>query len=501
VVMIDPAHIPANRVAPPVHIDRVRANGVESGGNDRLVAPPGKGELEFHFTALSFVTPQKIRLRYLLKGYDKDWVETGERRMAFYTNLKPGRYTFTVIAANADGIWNTTGDSIEIQLLPHFYQTAWFYLPGGALTLAVLIGIYLWRVRHLERKQQALQTARDLLEIEVQNRTAELAEANASLKQEVEDHKRTEAQLEQRTRSLENEIEERKQMELEVERAHRDLVDASRQAGMAEVATSVLHNVGNVLNSVNVSATLVSDQLKKSKSANLSRVVGLMRERSADLGAFIISDPKGRKLPGYLAQLAEHLEGEQAALLQELELLRKNVEHIKDIVSMQQSYAKVSGVSETVKVIDLLEDTLRMNAGALMRHEVQVVREYDPHLSDITTEKHKVLQILVNLVCNAQYACDESGRKDKRVTVRATNGGRIVRIAVVDNGVGIPAENLTRIFNHGFTTRKEGHGFGLHSGALAARELGGRLTAHSDGCGRGATFTLELPLQPITTHV
>jgi len=193
--------------------------------------------------------------------------------------------------------------------------------------------------------------------------------------------------------------------------------------------------------------------------------------------------------------LSDHLAAEQAALLKEIDLLRNNVEHIKEIVAMQQSYAKVCGVSEQVKASDLLEDALRMHAGALMRHEVQVIREYDPQVSDVTTEKHKVLQILVNLVHNAKYACDESGRKDKRLTLRLANGGDRVRISVTDNGVGIPAENLTRIFNHGYTTRKDGHGFGLHSGALAARELGGRLSAHSDGPGLGATFTLELPIQ------
>ncbi len=168
---------------------------------------------------------------------------------------------------------------------------------------------------------------------------------------------------------------------------------------------------------------------------------------------------------------------------------------------MQQCYARVSGATEQVNIADLIEDALRMNAGALARHEVQVVREYASHLSEITTEKHKVLQILVNLMRNAKYACDESGRKDKRLTVRLSNGDDRVRISVIDNGVGIPAENLTRIFNHGYTTRKDGHGFGLHSGALAARELGGALQVHSDGCGLGATFTLELPLQPITSHV
>jgi len=112
----------------------------------------------------------------------------------------------------------------------------------------------------------------------------------------------------------------------------------------------------------------------------------------------------------------------------------------------------------------------------------------------ITVEKHKVLQILVNLIRNAKHACDESGRKDKQVTVRIAKGGGRITVSVTDNGVGIPPENMTRIFNHGFTTRKDGHGFGLHSGALAAKEMGGSLSVTSDGLGHGATFTLELPV-------
>src|SRR5208283_1210671 len=100
VVEIDPAHIPASQIAPPVHIERVRANGREFVRNQNPVVPPGQGELEFHFSATSFVAPQKVQFRYQLEGYDKDWVEPKDRRLAFYTNLKPGRYKFHVIAAN-----------------------------------------------------------------------------------------------------------------------------------------------------------------------------------------------------------------------------------------------------------------------------------------------------------------------------------------------------------------------------------------------------------------
>jgi len=288
-------------------------------------------------------------------------------------------------------------------------------------------------------------------------------------------------------------VTERKRAEEELETMHKQLLQTSHQAGMAEVATNVLHNVGNVLNSVNVSAALVTDGLKKSKVTSLARVVALLEEHAADLGDFVSRDPQGKNLPVFLRQLCEQLTRERRSAGTELESLRENIDHIKDIVAMQQNYAKVSGVSEVLRITDLVEDSLRMNAGALVRHEVQVVRDYE-EAPAISVEKHKVLQILVNLIRNAKYACDEGGRPDKQVTLRVVNGEGTVKISVIDNGVGIPPENLVRIFNHGFTTRKDGHGFGLHGGAIAARELGGFLTVHSAGPGCGAIFTLELPV-------
>ena len=293
-----------------------------------------------------------------------------------------------------------------------------------------------------------------------------------------------------------NDITERKRSEAALEKAHRELIDISRQAGMAEVATSVLHNVGNVLNSVNVSATIVAEKIRKSERASLAKVVALLREHEADLGTFLGTDSKGKQVVGFLDTLAKHLATEQAATVEELKILQKNIGHIKDVVAMQQSYAKVSGVNETLSVVALIEDTLHMNAESLARHDVEVVREF-ADVPDVTVDKHKLLQILVNLVRNAKHSCDDAGRSDKRLTLRVANGNGRVKISVSDNGLGIPPENLTRIFNHGFTTKKEGHGFGLHSGALAAREMGGALSVHSEGMGHGATFTVDLPLQPL----
>lgn len=319
----------------------------------------------------------------------------------------------------------------------------------------------------IQRKDSALEDARRMLEERVAERTAKLRD----------------------------EIAERERAQAELETIHRQLITASRHAGMAEVATNVLHNVGNVLNSVNVSAILVADLARKSRVSGLERVVALMRERAPDLANFITQDARGKHLPTHLANLSEHLAAEQQAIVTEVESLRANIEHIKEIVTMQQSYAKVAGVREIVDVVALVEDSLRMNAGALDRHQIELIRDFQSQ-PRVNVDKHKVLQILVNLVRNAKYACDESNAPDRRVTLRVLTADERVRISVIDNGVGIAPENLRRIFNHGFTTRAAGHGFGLHSGALAARELGGSLTVHSDGVGRGATFTLELRLQP-----
>src|SRR6202050_6039 len=199
-------------------------------------------------------------------------------------------------------------------------------------------------------------------------------------------------------------------------------------------------------------------------------------------------------------ELAAERIAERDVASAELAVLRGNVEHIKEIVAMQQSDARRGGVTDTVDIRTLVEDSLRMNEGAFSRHGITLVRDFQ-EVPLITVDKHKVLQILVNVIRNAKYACDESRDAEKRVTVRVWTASDTMLIAVIDTGVGIPPENLDRIFIHGFTTRKDGHGFGLHSCALAAKELGGSLWCESPGPGLVAPFTLTLPLsQPETSH-
>jgi PAS domain S-box-containing protein len=294
----------------------------------------------------------------------------------------------------------------------------------------------------------------------------------------------------------------RKRAETQLAATYKELVDASRMAGMAEVATGVLHNVGNVLNSLNVSSNLIGSTVRQSKAESLGKLAALFREHHHDLAEFLTVHPKGRLVPELLNRLAEASATERAWLQQEIASMQKNIDHIKDIVSMQQSYATVIGVTETTDAPSLFEDALRMNSAALSRHDVKLVREFLP-VPAVCVERGKVLQILINLIRNAKYACDDgqkNGTGEKVVTVRIEPApeGR-VRFIVRDNGIGIPPENLTRIFAHGFTTRSYGHGFGLHSSAIAAREMRGSLTGASEGLGHGATFTLELPAATTTT--
>lgn len=284
-----------------------------------------------------------------------------------------------------------------------------------------------------------------------------------------------------------------RQAEREMAELNHQLIESSRYCGMAEIATGVLHNVGNVLNSVNVSANLLARQSEQSKVASLVRVGDLLKKHSADLADFLTADPTGKKLPTLIGLISDELVGEQKARREELICLQQNIEHVKQIVALQQSYAKVSGSRESVRIEELVEHSLRMCSASLERHQIEVAREFTI-LPVVSLERHKVLQILVNLIGNAQEAMSQMEHQ-RRLIVRLTSAdGSRVRIEVVDNGVGIQPENLLRIFQYGFTTKRTGHGFGLHSAANAAKEMGGSLSVSSPGPGLGSSFALELPL-------
>jgi len=308
-------------------------------------------------------------------------------------------------------------------------------------------------------------------------------------------HQREE-QLRQANEGLEHRVEERTR---ELKTVHGQLIQTARQAGMAEIATNVLHNVGNVLNSVYTSSQLARDRVSELRLEHVSKVATLLEEHQANLTTFVTQDQRGRNVMPFLNKLGQNLEKERQEILTLLTDVGRYTEHIGDIVKVQQNHARTPRMNESVHLSALVDDAMRINAAALTRHQVKEVRQLR-FLPPTLTDKHKVLMILVNLISNAKYAMDDTPAEQRILTVKLDLPvPDRVRIEVQDNGMGISPELRTRIFQYGFTTRKDGHGFGLHSSAVAAQELGGSLTVHSDGPGRGATFTLELPYQPIET--
>lgn len=285
----------------------------------------------------------------------------------------------------------------------------------------------------------------------------------------------------------------RKRAERELNALHNQLVMASRQAGMAEVATGVLHNVGNVLTSVNLIVHDVQDRLKATRLIHLRRVVELLQREQPRLAEFLSHDNAGRQLPDFLGKLDEHLTSENRQLLVDVEGLVRHFEHIREIIVTQQGSAQLFGVTETLTPARLFEDALRLNAESMERHGISLERVFEP-VGPVKADRHKVLQILVNLLKNAKDALQVIKPGERLVRVRVSPGAAgTVQLSVEDNGPGIAAPNLTRIFQHGFTTKPTGHGYGLHSSVLAAREMGGDLVATSPGLGHGSTFILTLP--------
>jgi len=301
------------------------------------------------------------------------------------------------------------------------------------------------------------------------------------------------------TFGITKDISDLKEAERQIAEAHKQLLEATHLAGKAEIATNVLHNVGNVLNSVNVSTALILSGIRASKTNGLARAVQLMDQHVDDLGAFITSDAKGKALPGYLRQLAVVLAAEQQEAIKELMALSKNVDHIKEIIAAQQIHAGKSRRLEAVRIGELVEDALRINAPALLRRQMAVDKDIAP-IPELPLDKGRIMQILVNLISNAEQAMGGVDDREPRLTLRVElardeSQARRLRIRVADNGMGIAPQALAQVFAHGFTTKKTGHGFGLHSAVIAAHEMGGTLAAHSDGPGTGATFTLELPIE------
>lgn len=413
--------------------------------------------LTFDFVTLNFNDNKRDRFAYMLEGFDNDWNYVEQQRSATYTNLDPGEYLFKIKAANSDGIWSEDVTSVALVITPPFWQTTLFYLLLILSVSGTIALVYTRRVRNI-----TLQNRR--LEKEVARQTAELSENNNELEKTLKELKNTRGEL--------------------VEKAHK--------AGMADLATNVLHNVGNILNSVNVSINQIDKVINNSNLKKLKEANAILRNHTNDLDNFILNDPKGKALLQYYLKLEKPFDREYKELKTQKDRLANNVHLIIDVVASQQSYSKAGGVFERVSLDQVVEDTLKLQSGSIERHGMDIQTEFEDTYK-VEVEKSKLIHSLVNILKNAKEAMSDNEIGEKKLTLRTWQDSNHVYLSATDTGTGISNEDIKKIFNHGFTTKSDGHGFGLHSCANYMQEIGGEIKVESKGEKQGTTFILQFP--------
>ena len=408
----------------------------------------------FEFAALNYAIPEKNQFAYKMEGFEEDWNYVGSRNFATYTDLSPGDYTFRVKAANNDGVWNEEGIALSITIVPPFWQTTWFYLLSALLVIGIIFTGYWIRVRGIKEYSKRLEK-------EVADRTSDLDKKNKHLESALDELKKTRSEL--------------------LEKAHK--------AGMADLATGVLHNIGNILNSVNISTTVINDTLEESKIPKLMQANDLLREHQDNMEEFLLEDPRGIKLLHYYLKLNDPMGKEYEKLQTHCNRLKDKVQLMLEVIDAQQDFAKVGRINEKVQLEQIVEDTLTLQAGSIERHDLDIQTEFGD-TDKVSVQKSKLIHILINLFGNAKDAMTENNIGEKKITIRTYQEEEKIYLSISDNGEGVNEENINKIFNHGFTTKKTGHGYGLHTCANYMTEMGGNIEVKSEGKDKGATFIL-----------
>ena len=424
---------------------------------DTLTLSHSDNVISFEFAALNYTIPEKNQYAYKLEGFDKEWNYIGDRNFVTYTELPPGEYTFRVKASNNDGVWNEEGTSLAMIINPPFWRTTWFYLLSALFITGIIITGYRARVRGIKEYSKRLEK-------EVADRTDELNKKNKDLK------------------STLKELEETKD----------ELVEKAHKAGMADIATGVLHNVGNILNSVNTSATVIEDTVRQSKVEGFSKANQLLRENIDRIEEFIAENPKGKQLLNYYLKLEEPIKKERQKMLNQSKRLSEKVDLISEVIAAQQSYAGASMEADKASLDEMVDDALTLQSGSIERHGLTIKKDLKP-IDPITAHRTQLIHILVNIFKNAKEAMVDNEPEEKLIKIKTWQEGNKVHLSISDNGHGIEKEHIDKIFTQGFTTKNEGHGFGLHSSANYMQSMGGEIKVKSDGKGKGATFTLVFP--------
>lgn len=449
IVGIDPLEV-AGRVDPPrVYIDTVTTAGRNIDPTQPIALDANEKDIVVTFSARLLLGLDHVRYRIKMDGRHDDWVDAGDSTTVRLTNLEPGEYLFRVQASLEEDAWGPES-TLVVSRQAIFWETLWFRGAVAVLVALLLFVVIAFRFRRLAAQKQRVEEL-------VTQRTAELTDSNTRL----------EASLG------------------ELSAAHELAARLSRRAGQADVASEIMHNLGNVLNSVSVSTQVLADRLDVLSGQQLRRVTQMLRDRGDSTGGDTVIE--------YLDKLAVQMDEKADSARSEVGELRNHVSHISSVIQGQQAAAQGGGVEEICSARDLLAEAVRLNSGSFAKHGITVSTQADEDVQ-ICTDRHQVLQILVNVIKNAKEAMVDTHSPDRHIELSLCATPSDVYIGVTDTGCGLAPEAQREIFQQGFTTKQSGSGIGLHSAANSAKRLGGDLSVTSEGPGLGARFTLRVPI-------